>query len=50
MLARFYEVPVLQSAYLLGGVLVVVLVGQVATFLPTWRAVKDDPVVSLRGD
>lgn len=50
VVARFYEVPVLQSAYLLGGVLVVVLVGQVATFLPTWRAVKDDPVVSLRGD
>ena len=49
VLALFNEVPVIQWPYLVAGAVLVAMIGQLATWLPTRRAAKDAPVASLRG-
>ncbi|MGE8281474.1 MAG: ABC transporter permease [Stenotrophomonas sp.] len=49
VLALFNEVPVIQWPYLVVGAVLVAMIGQLATWLPTRRAAKDAPVASLRG-
>jgi len=49
VLALFNEVPVIQWPYLVSAAVLVAMVGQLATWLPTRRAARDAPVTSLRG-
>ncbi|WP_256774754.1 MULTISPECIES: FtsX-like permease family protein [unclassified Stenotrophomonas] len=47
-IARYFEVGRIEAPYLSTGVLAVLLMGQAAAFIPSWRASRDVPVANLR--